>query len=135
MRQLADDRLAAGFIPDGHHLPFPALKNFIRAKQPARRFLVTDAVLCADMPPGEYVEGDARWTLGPDGAVRLPGTPFLAGSALTLDMGVLNAAAHADVTFRQAWEMASTRPAALAGLEEPERIKVDVTDAGFAVTS
>ncbi|HUU20959.1 MAG TPA: hypothetical protein VM389_00355 [Phycisphaerae bacterium] len=57
-------------------------------------------------------------------------TPFLAGSALTLDVGVLNAAAHADVTFRQAWEMASVRPAALAGLDEPERIEVDVTERG-----
>jgi len=135
MRQLADDRLAAGFIPDGHHLPFGTLKNFIRAKQPARSFLVTDAILCADMPPGEYAEGDARWTLSPDGAVRLPGTPFLAGSALTLDVGVLNAVRHADVTFRQAWEMASTLPASLAGLGEPERIEVDVTDAGFAMAS
>lgn len=133
MRQLADDRLAAGFIPDGHHLPFPTLKNFIRAKQVSRSFLVTDAVSCADMPPGEYVDGEARRTLGADGAIRLPGTPFLAGSALTLDVGVLNAAAHADVTFEQAWEMASVRPAALVGLGVPERVEVDVAEGGFSV--
>ena len=133
MRQLADDRLHAGFIPDGHHLPYPTLKNFIRAKGLARSFLVTDAVSCADMPPGDYLDGEARRTLGPDGAVRLPGTPFLAGSALTLDMGVLNAARHADVTLRQAWEMASTHPAALVGVGEPEHVEVDVTEQGFSL--
>ncbi len=130
--QLADDRLAAGFVADGHHMPFPTLKNFIRAKTPRRSVLVTDAVIAADMPPG-YTFGHGRQArkVDPDGAVRLPGTPYLAGSALTLDMAVINTAGNCDVPFETAWEMASTHPAELVGLPKPARIEVDVTDSGF----
>ena len=130
-RQLADDRLHAGFIPDGHHIPFPTLKNFIRAKGTTRSVLVTDAIAAADMPPGEYGFGRRVRRADPDGAVRLPGTPYLAGSALTLDKGVLNVAEHCDVPFETAWAMASTQPAALVGLATPRRVEVDVRDGRF----
>ncbi len=129
--QLADDRLAAGFIPDGHHVPFPTLKNFLRAKGTARSVLVTDAVAVADMPPGTYGSGRRARRVQADGAVRLPGTPYLAGSALTLDRGVLNVFAHCDVPFQTAWAMASTQPAELIGLPRPRPIEVEVGEAGF----
>ena len=119
--QLADDRLAASFIADGHHIPFPALKNFLRAKGTQRSVLVTDALAAADGDPA----------LAPEGVVRLKGTPYLAGSALTLDRAVLNAAEHCDVSFETAWAMASTQPAALAGLPTPETIQVDIGADGF----
>ena len=115
-RQLADDRLVAGFIADGHHIPFPTLKNFLRAKEVQRSFLVTDAVSCADLPPGEYGSGEDAVRLCPDGAVRLPGTPYLAGSALTLDRAILNVTAHCGVSLEDAWRMASVQPARLARL-------------------
>jgi len=130
-RQLADDRLAASFIADGHHIPFPTLKNLLRAKGVSRSVLVTDAILAADMPPGEYNSGRRHRRLDADGAVRLTGTPYLAGSALTGDRGVLNVAAHCGVSFEDAWAMASTRPAELVGLPAPEPIQVDVGDDGF----
>jgi len=133
--QLADDRLAAGFIADGHHIPFPTLKNFLRAKQPKRSVLVTDAVAAADMAPGSYGEGSRQRTLGPDGAVRLKGTPYLAGSALTLDKAILNVARHCDVSFETAWRMASTQPAKLTGLAKPARVEVRITDDGFTRSS
>jgi N-acetylglucosamine-6-phosphate deacetylase len=132
-RQLADDRLAAGFIADGHHIPFATLKNFLRAKQPQRSVLVTDAISAADMPPGRYGTGRRARAVGPDGAVRLEGTPYLAGSAVTLDRAVLNVAAHCDVSFETAWAMASTQPAALAGLPEPGGVEVDVSEDGFSL--
>ncbi|MDY7009135.1 MAG: N-acetylglucosamine-6-phosphate deacetylase [Planctomycetota bacterium] len=130
--QLADDRLAASFIADGHHVPFPTLKNFIRAKTPQRSVLITDAIIAADMPPG-YTYGHGRRVrkVDPDGAVRLPGTPYLAGSALTLDMAVVNTFRNCDVPFETAWAMASTQPAELVGLPVPEMVQVDVTDKGF----
>ncbi len=134
-RQLADDRLAASFIADGHHVPFPTLKNFIRAKTPQRSVLVTDAIIAADMPAGfTYGSGRRVRKVDPDGAVRLQGTPYLAGSALTLDMAVINTAAHCDVSFEAAWAMASTQPAELVGLPIPKIVEVDVTDNGFVPT-
>ena len=130
--QLAEDRLVAGFIADGHHIPFPTLKNFLRAKGTERSVLVTDAVLVADMPPGRYGSGSRARVLGTDGSVRLKGTPYLAGSALTLDKAVGNVAAHCDVGFETAWAMASTRPAEMVGLPSPERIEVQISDQGFS---
>ncbi len=130
-RQLADDRLAAGFIADGHHIPFGTLKNFIRAKAPHRSVLVTDAIMAANMPPGTYSVGDVTCRVRDDGFVSHDDSPSLAGSVLTMDRAVINVARHCDVPFETAWEMASTQPAELIGLPAPARIEVDVTEQGF----
>jgi N-acetylglucosamine-6-phosphate deacetylase len=52
--QLADDRLTAGFIADGHHLPADALTAMVRAKGIERSLLVSDSVALAGSEPGEY---------------------------------------------------------------------------------
>ena len=115
MAQLAEDRLAAGFIADGIHLPRPALRAMIRAKGPGRAILVTDAVAAAGAPPGRYwfagmaIDGD------PDGSVRLPGPRTLAGSALTLDQAVRNVVGWGMADLPAAVAMASAAPAALLG--------------------
>jgi N-acetylglucosamine-6-phosphate deacetylase len=86
--QLASDELTACFIVDGHHLPAATLKSMIRAKTPSRTALVTDATPGAAAPPGQYSLGTLRIERGADGRVVLPGTPKLAGSALTLDQAI-----------------------------------------------
>lgn len=129
--QLADDRLFASFIADGHHLPWYTLQNFIRAKTPGRSVLVTDAVAPADAPPGVYRLGDEQIIAGEDGRVQKPGQPNLAGSALTLDRAVANVTLRCGVAFAEVWEMASTRPAALLGIPVPDEVEVSVTEAGF----
>jgi N-acetylglucosamine-6-phosphate deacetylase len=131
-RQLADDRLFAGFIADGHHMPFCTLKNFIRAKTPARSILVTDAIAAAEMGPGKFQLGGGIVEVTPEGRCFRPGQPNLAGSALSLDRAVVNAALHCDVSFEQAWAMASTTPAKLMGLPAPRGVSVRVTAGGFA---
>jgi N-acetylglucosamine-6-phosphate deacetylase len=130
-RQLADDRLTASFIADGHHVPFSTLKNFIRAKTPDRVVLVTDAMAAADAPPGRYRLGDGEVIVTSDLRVHRPGEWNLAGSALTLDRAVLHVATSCDVPFVEAWRMASTRPAALVGLPEPPHVEVEVTREGM----
>ena len=51
--QLADDRLTATFIADGHHLPADALKAMVRAKGIERSILISDAV-----GAGRHAAGD-----------------------------------------------------------------------------
>ena len=130
--QLAADRLHASFIADGHHMPFSTLKNFLRAKTLARSVLVTDAVVPAEMPPGRYTSGGRTVELTPAGRVSVPGQANLAGSALTLDRAVVNVCLHCGAGFEAAWAMASTQPAALAGLNPPPPVTVAVTPEGFA---
>jgi N-acetylglucosamine-6-phosphate deacetylase len=131
--QLADDRLHASFIADGHHLPWYALQNFLRAKTPERSILVTDAISAADAPPGRYKLGDEEVEVTADQRVSKPGQPNLAGSALTLDRAVVNVARHCGIPFPTAWQMASTHPANLLGIPTPPDIEVEVSEAGFRI--
>jgi N-acetylglucosamine-6-phosphate deacetylase len=108
--QLADDRLFASFIADGHHLPPYVLKSFLRAKPRDRSILTTDCVSPAGAPNGNYTVGDINVKVGRDRVVREPGTPYLAGSALTMDDGISNAVRMAGVSLADAWDMSSSTP-------------------------
>jgi len=129
--QLADDRLMASFIADGHHIPFPTLKNFIRAKTPERSILVTDAMAAAEVGPGRYTFLGEEVLVSEELRVSKPGQPNLAGSALTLDRAVVNVALHCGVPFDQAWVMASESPAALLDLKGLAEVRVRVEAGGF----
>ncbi len=49
---------------------------------------MTDAIAAAGSPPGRYTIGGVPAELGDDGRVSLPGTPYLAGSSLTMDRAI-----------------------------------------------
>jgi len=129
--QLAEDGLHASFIADGHHVPFHTLKNFLRAKTPARSILVSDATSGAGAGPGRYALGEMEILVSDDLLVSHPGTAGFAGSALTLDRAVINVCVRCGVPFEQAWSMASLQPAALIGLDAPGPVIVAVTVEGF----
>ena len=113
MAQLAEDRLTAGFIADGIHVPAFALKTMLRAKGIGCSILVTDAVSGAAAPPGVYRFAGVAIARGEDGAVHLAGSATLAGAALTLDAAVRNVAAWGLASADDAIRMASANPAAL----------------------
>lgn len=111
--QLAERRLQAGLIADGHHLPGSTLAAMLAAKRDHGCFLVSDAVATpATLTEGgrSSVGGQVRIT--PDGALRHVATGFLAGSVQTLDVGV---ATVAEVTgsLAEGVRLATTAPAAL----------------------
>ena len=117
-RLLARDELTACLIPDGVHLPPFVLRNFFRAKPPGKVILTTDAMAAAAAPPGRYTLG-ATEVESRDGAVREPGCAHLAGSSLTPDRGVANAAQWLGISTDEARTMFSTRAAALFGIDLP----------------
>ena len=112
-KQLAQDRLMAGLICDGQHLPDYFVKNAVRAKGPENVVLVTDATSASGMGPGRYTLGGLELESGRDGVLRLPGTPYLAGSTLTLDRAVMNCARFAQIEPAWALDMATANPARL----------------------
>jgi N-acetylglucosamine-6-phosphate deacetylase len=114
-RQLARDDLMASIICDGTHLPPYFVQNLIRAKGETNVILITDATAAAGSPPGRYSLGDATVEAGKDGVLRLAGTPYLAGSTLTMDRAVANCRHFAGVALRSAVAMATTNPARLLG--------------------
>lgn len=87
-RLLFHDELIACFIPDGIHIPFPTLRNFLRAKPANKILFTTDAMSAAGAPNGRYNIGHVEVEVGDDRVVRQPGKPNFAGSALCPDQGV-----------------------------------------------
>jgi N-acetylglucosamine-6-phosphate deacetylase len=110
--QLAEDRLVAGLIVDGIHLPPEMVKTMVRAKTPDRCILVTDAVTCAGCPPGEYRLGPLEVTLSPEGRVWSRTSGTLAGSALLMPDAVANLVRFTGLSLEEALLLASTHPAA-----------------------
>jgi N-acetylglucosamine-6-phosphate deacetylase len=122
---LAADAVFASLIVDGHHLPPPTVKAMIRAKGPSRTILVTDAVAAAAAAPGRYTLGSVDCELGGDGRVSLPGTPYLAGSSLTLDRAIVNTVRFTGLTLDVVVAMASTIPATCLGMTTAGTVMAD----------
>lgn len=135
--QLAETRLAASFIADGHHLPDDFLRRALQTKGLERSILVTDAVAPAMCAPGLYSLGGVDVELRPavdlndTGRVTLRGGERLAGSALRLDRAIENVMRIAGLTLAQAITLATTNPARvgkvparLKGLQRGERADV-----------
>jgi N-acetylglucosamine-6-phosphate deacetylase len=115
---LAEDRLSASIIADGHHLPPAVLTAIIRTKSPQRLILVSDASSLAGRPPGRYRAWDQEVELTADGRVMLAGAPYLAGSGSFLDQCVAHLIDVIGVDAASALTMATTRPRQLLGLPD-----------------
>jgi N-acetylglucosamine-6-phosphate deacetylase len=119
--QLAQDRLAASFIVDGIHLGPSFLKVALRAKGIERAVLITDAVMPAMCPPGEYRLGEIEVELHADDSVRLKGGTRLAGSSLRMDRGVGNLMRIAGLSLNEALAMATVNPARVGRIRSRQR--------------
>ncbi|MCL2645844.1 MAG: hypothetical protein FWD61_02435 [Phycisphaerales bacterium] len=78
-------RIWCCFIGDGVHVPLFALKNYLKAANPDRTIVVTDAVWPAGLGPGRYRMG--RWgdvVIGEDMAIWAPDKSHFLGSASTM---------------------------------------------------
>jgi N-acetylglucosamine-6-phosphate deacetylase len=109
--QLADDRLTATFIADGHHLPSHVLKVMIRAKGPERCLLVSDAVALAGMDAGVYTAAvGGQVELRADGRLSVFGTEFLAGATAPLTKCIGNVVRTTATSLKDALAMVTVNP-------------------------
>jgi len=111
--QLAADELRPCLIPDGFHLPDSVLKVMLRVKRD-QAMLVSDTTYLGGMPPGNYVsQKGIAVTKTAEGKLVLTDNPaLLAGSAQLLPWGIRHLVRRGLCSLAEAWEMASTRPAA-----------------------
>ncbi len=81
---LAEDRLSAMLITDGHHLPKELIKVMLRAKGAERIIVTSDTSSAAGLPSGpcRVLGNDA--ILEPDGRLHNPAKGCLVASASTL---------------------------------------------------
>ena len=122
---LSDRRTRVGIIADGVHVHEAALEIAYRQKGPDALVLVTDAMEAAGMPDGEYELGDRTVRLEA-GAVRTP-EGSLAGSVLTMDAALRNAARSLNVSLHEALRMITSTPAAVLGLPAKGKITPGAT--------
>jgi N-acetylglucosamine-6-phosphate deacetylase len=130
---LAADTVTACFIADGHHLPGTTVKAMVRAKTVARSILVTDATAAAGSPAGIYAIGEVRGELDRSGRVSLPGTPYLAGSALTLPDAIANCARFTGLPVADVTEMASAVPSRAMRIPLAGTVQAEWDEARFTL--
>ncbi len=129
-RALDTPGLTYGLIPDRWHVSPTLFRLIHRLVNPNSIYYTTDAMAAAGAPPGKYRLGQLELEVGPEQIVRLPGTPNLAGSALTPIEGVRRAAEMLDCDWQDVWPKFSQAPARFMGLEKGFRVG---TPANFAL--
>jgi N-acetylglucosamine-6-phosphate deacetylase len=127
--QMAEDRLMASLIVDGHHLPPEVVKSLVRAKTPQRCILVSDLSGLAGMPPGRYGTQLCDLEILEDGRLVIAGQDqLLAGASRPIGTGVANVMRFAGVGLATAVEMASHHAAGLLGRKPVDLEPGDVAD-------
>ncbi len=81
---LAEDRLTAMIITDGHHLPGELIKIILRVKGVDRTIITSDASSVTGFPPGTYNTLGNISVLYPNGLLYNPEKKCLVGSASTI---------------------------------------------------
>ena len=122
--QLADDRLYASIICDGHHLRPEEIQVFTKAKGVDRILVTSDVTRFASMTPGIYTTDDGKTIeLTPDGMIRYPAQKVLAGSASPMTKGVGHIMRVTGCSLKDAIQMASTNQARVYGLTDRGRLE------------
>lgn len=84
------DRLWICFIADGAHIPFFALKNYLKLVGLERAVIVTDAISAASLGPGHYTLGRWQLSIGDDLVARSADGSHLVGSTVTMQRSFEN---------------------------------------------
>lgn len=113
---LADDRIYAQLIPDGIHIHPAVMKIIIRAKGVSRTILISDANRGAGMPDGTYNLGSVRVHIK-DGVARND-EGGLAGSTVSLDLGIRNVMKATNMALPEVVPMATSTPAEAMGIND-----------------
>lgn len=109
------ERLWITFIADGVHVPYFALRNYIRIVGIDRCVVVTDAMSAAGLGPGRYTLG--RWDLmvGEDRVARSPDGSHLVGSAGTMPLSLEHLTRSVGLTDPEALRLTRDNPSTVLG--------------------
>lgn len=116
--QLADDRLTAMFIADGHHLTPAQLKVMLRAKGLGRSLVVSDTVALGGLPAGKYETPiGGKVELKADGFLAIDdGTGhYLAGAALPMVAAIPVLVNQVGLTMGEAVALMTSAPGRIVG--------------------
>jgi len=117
----ANSEVTVDFIADGVHVHPLAIRATLAAKGFRGISLITDSNIGAGLPEGLY---DTPWGypvyVKPGNGARIagdhPSKGVLAGSALTMNAGIVNLLRWLDLPPAQVWAMGAANPARCVGL-------------------
>jgi len=110
------DRIWTCYIPDGAHVDFFALKNYLAISGIERSIMVTDAISAAKLGPGTYELSGAPVEIDEAGVARRPGSPNLAGSTVTMPQIRKNLVTELGLTEDQIEQLVSINPRKAVGI-------------------
>ena len=108
--QLRNRKLTAGIIADGDHVTPDLVWVFSRCKDAGHIILVSDLHHCAGLPAGRRKDGPLEIDVREDAAVRVAGTPFLAGAGVHLLRCIWNYADFTETDKAAAFRLGTTNP-------------------------
>jgi N-acetylglucosamine-6-phosphate deacetylase len=114
-RVMSLEKIKVSLVPDGYHVPWFLLRNWIKWFGIDRCIFTTDCVSAADAPPGIYKIGYWELEVGPDKKVHPPGKDHLAGSALTMREAYDNGIQHIGLSPADCRKLCVDNPRALIG--------------------
>ncbi len=104
------DQLWIGFIPDGAHIDFAALKNYLDLVGLDRSLMVTDAISAAKLGPGRYELSSMSVEVDEHGVARKPGSANLAGSTITMPAIIENLTKQLGYSAQQVQQLIDLNP-------------------------
>jgi N-acetylglucosamine-6-phosphate deacetylase len=113
------DRLCVCFIPDGVHVPFFALANYVALVGLDRCIMVTDAISAARLGPGVHELSGAPVEIDAAGVARRPGSANLAGSTVTMPRVRENLARHLGLAEAEIARLIDANPRRALGIASP----------------
>lgn len=110
------DRLHVCFIADGTHVPFFALKNYLKVTGLERTIVVTDAIAPAGLGPGRYTLGRWELLIEEDMVARAPDRSHFVGSAISMPQTYRNLTQSLGLSDRDAMRLLRDNPRRAIGL-------------------
>ena len=112
------DRLWFSFIPDGAHVDFYALRNYLDLVGVDHAVMITDAITAATLEPGLHEISGMTVEVDENGVARRPGSANLAGSTVTMPQIQENLKLHLGLSDHDIRQLIDVNPRRAAGLEE-----------------
>jgi N-acetylglucosamine-6-phosphate deacetylase len=110
------DHLWICFIADGVHVPFVALRNYLKIVGIERMVVVSDAISAAGLGPGEFTLGSSKVIVDEQLATWSADRSHLMGSAMTMALAFANLRSHLGMTEADARRVTGDNPRTAIGL-------------------